>query len=606
MKSLQVIYVSLFLAFLVALGASTSPAGASSLPSMPAPPSGWGPCTRSLDAAPRQGGGAFLLLRSTSCPAFGGEPPGGDVFLTAIDVKGKLVRDFGKKGYVAVEGSGDPRQVLTDSAGNVTLAGSDFILRLDSDGNRDESFGTDGVFRSVPSRSTTEAADGGFLRIIASSPDPSLPVPLYDAVQRVSSTGHIVTSFGDSGVVRPEVPLPQPSEEASVDGIVSLATAPDGTIYGVVFGNIGVGTTLYSTNGPYAPGLIRLGPDGHYDQGFGDSGVKYLYFGPKTSYLEPLELAATNSGAVLVGTAGDLGSCGSNFRVSFTSQGTTSGADFFESSFGCVGFYASPLTGGAFDLAISSYPLNRLRLGSLDGSGNLTESSSPVITPVPSNIGDNTTRPVKAFPSGKGTLEVGTMASGWCNYSGSIGPGSCGHQALILRFDDRGSLDRSFGLDGFLTLPQAICPTGSLVLRRGRYGCPGKALAPRLKAHFFGSPQAAGLSFAAKSRDQNLRIVRLTISLPRKLRLSNGGRVRATVGGRRVESDALTITSRRVTVYFPSSKRGQTRVTIARGSFVTTHNPGRPKVSVEAKYIGDAKRKATVRPVAPSSWSSRR
>jgi uncharacterized delta-60 repeat protein len=142
------------------------------------------------------------------------------------------------------------------------------VMRINTDGSLDSSFGTNGrtILRSPLGEGYCAMQDIEIQpdgRILTTGYAYSGSVVTYTNVfmiARFMSNGQFDSSFGGDGIVTPDV---APGEEHSV----ALAVQNDGKI--IVAGNIGAPFPVFQSYG----GLLRLLPDGTVDSTFGVNGV---------------------------------------------------------------------------------------------------------------------------------------------------------------------------------------------------------------------------------------------------------------------------------------------------------------------------------------------
>lgn len=183
------------------------------------------------------------------------------VFVTRLHSNGLIDTTFGEDGYFRF---GLPGKILLISAGveqpdgKLVFAGmaswNSFVIRLNPDGTRDLSFGTDGyVVDSMP--------DGGEAYALALQPDGKIVVCGYGApsyqptIVRYHPNGSRDSTFGNQGVVH-FTEIPKYTEGIGIEVLPN--------------GNTLIGISSYHAENFY---IAQLLPNGTRDTTFGENGV---------------------------------------------------------------------------------------------------------------------------------------------------------------------------------------------------------------------------------------------------------------------------------------------------------------------------------------------
>jgi uncharacterized delta-60 repeat protein len=241
-------------------------------------------------------GGVNALARRPdgSLVAVGGAEPEQTVaFMAAISAQGSLLPDFGQGGIVRVRQPVPASQtvagfarmpdgkVLAAATADVGIEEAPVLIRYDGDGGLDPTFGDGAGYVALtpaPDRQAGPFAAGPSGRVIVSISD----YPQSRLLLRRATDGAPVPSFGSAGTVG--LP-PRIVTEA-------VAFAPGGDV--VVIGRRDV-------SGTQEPGVVvRLGPDGKPDRGFGRGGVRDLRL-PGGGEFKALTLTFDRRGRLLVG-----------------------------------------------------------------------------------------------------------------------------------------------------------------------------------------------------------------------------------------------------------------------------------------------------------------
>jgi uncharacterized delta-60 repeat protein len=236
-------------------------------------------------------------LAAISVGAAGGNPPLDGLPDPAFGIAGRAIVDVTSQsalGEYAVAIAQAPSGTLYVGGGGFN-SGRFVIARLNADGSRVTSFGTNGLARDRPSGDAAltfllgdlkTAADGKPLAAgWAIGPDDSDVV-----LCRYNVAGNLDTSFGGDGCVRPELDLIANGSETAQ----ALALLPDGKF--LIAGSIE--TPNFSNPGNSAL-LLRLNADGSVDQSFGVNGLRTLNVDNGTTSARTLALGS--DGSIYVG-----------------------------------------------------------------------------------------------------------------------------------------------------------------------------------------------------------------------------------------------------------------------------------------------------------------
>ncbi|HLW89107.1 MAG TPA: hypothetical protein VKR57_11485 [Terriglobales bacterium] len=216
---------------------------------------------------------------------------------------GSLDPSFGKNGIVATS-LRTASAVALQSDGKIVLAGlgifnngqSDTLIRLNTDGSLDASFGSGGVANFAPTGNT--AAPNGFFamaiqpngKIVAAEVTTTEQGGYYSFVQvaRVESNGSLDPSFGSGGFT---TTTSIPFTPYDVTGTQALALALQGN-----------GSILVASS--YSNLMARFTSNGQLDGSFGSGGLVNLADqGPNTSFA-PTQIVVAANGKILVASGG--------------------------------------------------------------------------------------------------------------------------------------------------------------------------------------------------------------------------------------------------------------------------------------------------------------
>lgn len=232
-----------------------------------------------------------------------------------------------------------------------------FVARLQGDGQRDTSFGNDGVIRGtfpinfkmiIPTRLVVQDDGKILMQALGYAGNPELPDPVL-LVARFLASGAADVEFGEQGLMRKDLPPGKPGFLRSFVG--DLQQLPDGRILASTTG------VRMAAQGPMESAIVyRLTAQGELDGSFNGNGIKD--FAPPGASLRVSGFVAQPDGkVVLAGQVTHEGSdCASGMFVRLDEAGQ------LDEAFG-------PLGSGYFEFSLDDYHLhiNSIALSS-DGS----------------------------------------------------------------------------------------------------------------------------------------------------------------------------------------------------------------------------------------------
>jgi uncharacterized delta-60 repeat protein/uncharacterized repeat protein (TIGR01451 family) len=337
--------------------------------------------------------------------------------LAGYDATGAPAAGFGSGGSVVTDVTGDldelraiavqpDGRVVTAGEGRAGPAGDVAVVRYDTDGTLDETFGFGGIVLTDLSGS-----DGAYA--VAVAPDGGIIVAghtRFDAfVLRYTADGVPDGQFGQAGIVRftfTEEFGPTPSEARG------LAVRDDGTI--VVAGSVSYRGSEGSA--PYDDvGIARLTADGDFDTSFGGTGIVTtdLDDGVDAAYAVVLQ----DDGQIAVAGSHD----GDGLLVRYRPDGSV------DDTFGTDGFVVAPLGSGVLR-GLASTPD-----GALVAAGTAEPEAPPVTTPPPT---EGPPTPAVAAGSATGVRAAEIVETG--------------RDLVTLRLTATGAPDDTFGDDGLV------------------------------------------------------------------------------------------------------------------------------------------------------------
>jgi len=217
------------------------------------------------------------------------------LLLITMQAPAQVDPTFGTEGVVTHNTAKTPLATFALTSGKILVlangssSGSYVLVRFNSDGTPDSSYGTGGsVSLPIPFLATSAYLGGA-----ARQSDGKIVMVGTDSnkgfVTRFNDEGTLDTGFGTGGVIRPDL---NPNAQ---DFTNSVAIQPDGKI--VVGGN--------KSNAMF---LIRYNTDGSLDSSFGDQGGYIVY--PDSSSFDPAAIRFTSTGKIMLlaggGNIGDV------------------------------------------------------------------------------------------------------------------------------------------------------------------------------------------------------------------------------------------------------------------------------------------------------------
>jgi uncharacterized delta-60 repeat protein len=372
---------------------------------------------------------------------------------------GSLDPTFGKNGIVATT-IRSVSAVAIQGDGKIVLAGSevsnsqlfDTLVRLNTDGSLDTSFGSGGTANLTPP--TTAYAPLGFYAIAIRSNGEIVAAAITQAfvngtysnfvqVARVKTNGTLDTSFGSGGFTATSAITSTPYDDSGPQ-VVALALEGSGSIL--------VASSYFDL-------MARFTSSGQLDTTFGTAGlVNLANSGPSTSSA-PTRIAVQTNSKILVasGSAGPTPLVLAGTITRYNSNGS------LDTTFGASGTTASVASASALSLESS---------GKIVVAGSLTSKLNA--PPASNNVGFGVVRynPSgtidKTFGSGGvAVADFGTSAplSGAfalaIQSNGDVVAGGAAAQGAfnlsfdspfgLARFTSLGALDTSFGTGGLVT-----------------------------------------------------------------------------------------------------------------------------------------------------------
>jgi uncharacterized delta-60 repeat protein len=315
-----------------------------------------------------------------------------------------------------------------------TDCGSFVILRYDSSGALDPSFGTAGRASPASGRANAVALQpDGKILAAGSGPDGL-------TVVRLAADGSPDGAFGTAGIVQTA-----PGSYAEADAIMLM---PDGRI--VVAGSVGLADFL----------LVRFESNGRLDSSFGNGGIVDTHFASTTAFADALLVLP--DGTLVAG--GWANPDGHDFALA---KYTTNGQ--IDAAFGTSGLVETPFIGA--DIGVSLAAINALALqdGEIVAVGQALEQNGEIALARYTTTGalDATfgsgglvdTNVHSVYPGqavaiqGDGKLVVGGQAS-------SSGFPPVFNGLAVTRYTADGDLDPAFGVEGTTVLQAAPSDLG--------------------------------------------------------------------------------------------------------------------------------------------------
>ena len=374
--------------------------------------------------------------------AGGAKRPGPGALDTTFGGDGKVTTDFGASdlGYgVAVQP--DNKVIvagLTSSAADTSIA----IVRYDTDGSFDSTFGAEGTVRTDFAPSSSEGAYSvalqadGKIVVAGGVAIPGSGTAADFALARYNPNGSLDTSFDGDGKVITDF-------AAAVDGAFSVAVQPDGKI-------VAAGVSRPSGSEPFDFAVARYNPDGSPDSSFDGDGrtTTPIADGSNDS---ASDLAIQTDGKIVVGgTYFQLpGSGGGAVLVRYAADGS------LDSSFDGDGkAVLSSVTARIEGLALQSD--GKIVTTGQSGSGNFSVTRFTSTGSLDATFGSGGTA-VAPFDLSASSNAVAIQRDGKI-VAGGTGPE--GHDFAVARFQPGGGVDTRFGSGGIVQTELAG-PAGS-------------------------------------------------------------------------------------------------------------------------------------------------
>ena len=393
---------------------------------------------------------------------------------TTFGGTGRVMAGFGGHGgnLVAAAAQADGKTM----AAGFTHGGTSFdflVVRYNTDGTPDATFGTNGVFTTSLASGTDNAnalvlqPDGKILVCGTASSD--------FALIRLNTNGTLDTSFDTDGIVITPV-------LAATDTARDLVLQPDGKI--VLAGHAGNGT-----NDDFA--LVRYNSDGSLDTTFGTSGKVTTAIGAGSD--QAFSVGLTSTGAIVAGGSASNGINLDFALVRFTSAGV------LDTSFDTDGRVTTAM--GSSDDVISDIVLDAanniiavghttadlgMALARYNSTGSLDTSFDTDGKAFATYAGWEYVYPNDLSLRPDGTLLVG--AYGWSGFF---------YDPLVLRFSGNGALDTTFGPGTGIAVVDVSAEAddyaaGMVVHADGRIALVGESYSTRLDAIFIAMLNADG------------------------------------------------------------------------------------------------------------------
>ncbi len=227
-----------------------------------------------------------------------------DFALVKLTADGALDTSFGTEGMVILdvnEGSESPRQAIVQPDGKILMAGYSrdgegvvrpVLVRMAGDGTLDETFGEGGIATAEILPAVAEAYDvamQGEDYVIAGYGRAADGEPVDLIAARFTADGTWDETFGEGGLVRLDIA----GEDDRARDLVAL---PDGRLLLAGSGK----PTEDDINGM----LVLLGPDGAFDESFGENGHLVVDLGGPNDSFYGVALTPDGAHAMIVGWKG--------------------------------------------------------------------------------------------------------------------------------------------------------------------------------------------------------------------------------------------------------------------------------------------------------------
>jgi uncharacterized delta-60 repeat protein len=402
------------------------------------------------------------------CPCSKGLAPSHELVLTRLRPDGSIDSGFGNGGIVRAATElglsiSDASGLALTEGGGIAVAGGRLMIRFAANGALETSFGNGGkVEVAGPARSVLALPGGEIVLAFRSTGYLGHPESSDFALGRYLPDGRLDPGFGTAGVAFLDV--------GQVDEPAVLEPVPGGGI--MLAGAASLRDSCLDLC-EYEGVLARFSSDGTLDAGFGATGVAYLGRWPEapSAYDQPIaDLTVAPDGRAFV--AGGLGWEGDAYLLG-----------------------REP--GGERDIAFGRHGLvlERHRLPSnTEATGLAIEPSGEIVVSADSDARVRDFRPVLLDfkRSGRPDREVGsgsgsrpTQASGIIRAGPRRALFSVTGGGSVLRFDNRGRLDRRYGTDGEAPLPVGFRVNDFLARRDGSVLVIGRIKRPGMAIYRF-------------------------------------------------------------------------------------------------------------------------
>jgi uncharacterized delta-60 repeat protein len=368
-----------------------------------------------------------------------------DFVIVRYNSNGSLDNTFGTSGIVVTPiGPSDDvaNSIAIQSDGKITAAGYsddgsddyDFaIVRYNSNGSLDNTFGTNGIVTTSVGVSTAYAnsiaiqSDG---KIVAAGYSDNGSDDDDFTIIRYNPNGSLDNTFGTNGIVTTPV-------GASGDFAYSIAIQSDGKI-------LAAGYFYNGSNYDFA--IVRYNPNGSLDNTFGTNGIVTTSIGADYDY--SYSVAIQSDGKIL---AAGYSYNGSDYDFAIVRYNSNGSLDYTFGTYGIITTPVGALSDYARSIAIQSdgkiaaagyyyngsdYDFAIVRYNS-DGSLDNTFGTNGIVT-TPVGPSDDAAHSIAIQSDGK-------IAAAGYYYNGSD------YDFVIVRYNSNGSLDNTFGSNGIVT-----------------------------------------------------------------------------------------------------------------------------------------------------------